>query len=220
MAIIVVKQLFGGLGCNFVNPALAGRVVMAVSFTAAMTSYGFPGKAVDAVSAATSGAVDTLASATPLRLIGAGSTADISALGLFLGNHGGVLGETSCAALLLGGIYLVLRGVIKPVIPVSYIGTALLLAWAFGSPAPLLSVLSGGLFLGAIFMATDYVTSPYTDLGKLVFGVGCGILTAVIRGFANSTEGVSYAILIMNLIVPYINDLCRKRPFGEVKKNG
>ena len=203
VAIVIVKQLFGGLGCNFVNPALVGRVVLALSFTAAMTSYGYP-----------KSAVDVLASATPLRLVKFGGGEGLDALTLFLGNHGGVLGETSCAALLLGGIYLCLRKVIKPIIPLAYIGSTLLFSWLFGCSAPVLAILSGGLFLGAIFMATDYVTSPYTNWGKLIFGVGCGLLSAVIRIFANSTEGVSYAILLMNLVVPYINDLCRKRPFG------
>ncbi len=206
VAIVIVKQLFGGIGCNFMNPALAGRVVLAISFAGAMTSYGFP-----------KGAIDVLSSATPLQLVKFGGAESLDALTLFLGNHGGVLGETSCAALLLGGIYLCFRRVIYPTIPLAYIGSTLLFAWAFGCSEPLLSILSGGLFLGAIFMATDYVTSPYTPLGKLLFGIGCGLLTALIRTYANSTEGVSYAILLMNLLVPYINDLCRTRPFGTQK---
>ncbi|MEA5051528.1 MAG: RnfABCDGE type electron transport complex subunit D [Oscillospiraceae bacterium] len=203
VSIIVVKQLFGGIGCNFVNPALAGRVVMAVSFASAMTDYAYPATA-----------VDVLSSATPLHLIEQGGGDGLSALTLFLGNYGGVLGETSCAALLLGFIWLVVRGVIKPVIPVTYIGSTLLFSWMFGCVHPLYSILSGGLFLGAIFMATDYTTVPYSDAGKLVYGLGLGLLTSVIRIYANSTEGVSYAILLMNLVVPYINGGFRRRPLG------
>ncbi|MEA4912894.1 MAG: RnfABCDGE type electron transport complex subunit D [Oscillospiraceae bacterium] len=203
VSIVIVKQLFGGIGCNFVNPALVGRVVMAVSFASAMTDYAYPATA-----------PDVLSSATPLNLIEQGGGEGLDALTLFLGNYGGVLGETSCAALLLGGVYLVLRGVIKPIIPVAYIGSTLLFSWMFGCAHPLYAILSGGLFLGAVFMATDYTTVPYTNAGKLVFALGLGLLTSVIRIFANSTEGVSYAILIMNLLVPYINDACRRRPFG------
>ena len=203
IAIVVVKQLFGGIGCNFVNPALAGRVILAVSFTTTMTRYAYPDTAVDA-----------LASATPLSVIAAGNGASLNLMDLFLGNHGGVLGETCCAALLLGGLYLILRRVIKPIVPLAYIGSALVFLWAFGCDAPVASILSGGLFLGAFFMATDYVTSPYTDKGKLIFGVGCGLITAAIRTFANSTEGVAYSILLMNLLVPYINGWTRKKPYG------
>ena len=202
VAIIVVKMLFGGIGCNFVNPALAGRVVMAVSFTNAMTNYGYP-----------KGAVDALASATPLRLIEQGESINIWKL--FTGSHGGVLGETCCAALLLGGIYLILRGIIKPWAPIAMIGSEILFSWLFGCAHPIQLALSGGLFLGAFFMATDYTTSPYTDLGKIVFGAGAGLIVAVIRMFANSTEGVAYSILLMNLLVPYINDFTRRTPFGE-----
>ncbi len=202
VAIIVVKMLFGGIGCNFVNPALAGRVVMAVSFAGTMTEYAYPATAEGLV-----------ASATPLGIIKDGGSVD--ALTLFLGNHGGVLGEVSCAAILAGGIYLVARRVIKPVTPVVFILGEILFAALFGCPHPIEAALSGGLFLGAVFMATDYVTTPYTDLGKAVFGLGCGLITALIRTFANSTEGVSYSILLMNLAVPYINDLCRRRPFGK-----
>ncbi|MEG0832385.1 MAG: RnfABCDGE type electron transport complex subunit D [Oscillospiraceae bacterium] len=203
VAIIVVKQLFGGIGCNFVNPALAGRVAMVMSFALTMTTYNYP-RAVP----------DALAGATPLRLIEAGAGAQLDAWSLFLGNHGGMLGETSCAALLLGGVYLVVRRVISPMIPLVFIGSCTLFSWLFGCGAPLLATLSGGLFLGAVFMATDYVTTPYTNMGKLVFGLGCGLITALIRMYANSTEGVSYAILIMNLLVPYINGFTRRRPYG------
>jgi len=202
VAIIVVKQLFGGIGCNFLNPALAGRVVLAVSFTSSMTSYAFP-KGVDAVT-----------SATPLAVIASDPASAPSLLTLFLGNHGGVLGETSALALLIGFAYLLIRKVISPIIPVTYVATTALLSWAFGCELPVHAALSGGLLLGAVFMATDYTTSPYTKTGRLVYGVGCGILTALIRSFASSAEGVSYAILLMNLVLPYVNDLTRRKPFG------
>lgn len=216
-AIVVVKMLFGGIGCNFVNPAIVGRVVMALSFTGAMTNYSFPGGKTDVVSAVTSASPtgpDLIASATPLSIIEMGRTDALDLWTLFIGNYGGVLGETCALALVLGGVYMIVRGVITPIIPLTYIGSTILLSWAFGSPAPLAAALSGGLFLGAIFMATDYTTSPYTNWGKVIFGLGCGLITALIRTFATSTEGVSYAILIMNLLVPYINDLTRRKPFG------
>ncbi len=203
VAIVVVKQLFGGIGCNFVNPALAGRVILAVSFTGSMVHYGYPAQA-----------VDLLSGATPLNLIVLGHGAELDLWQLFIGNTGGVLGETSCLALLIGGLYLVFRGVIKPIIPVAYIGSTFLFLVLFGSPAPVASIFSGGLFLAAFFMATDYTTTPYTDAGKWIFGLGCGLITALIRTFANSTEGVSYAILLMNLIVPYINGWTRRKPYG------
>ncbi len=203
VSIVVVKQLFGGIGRNFVNPALVGRVVMAISFSSPMTNYAYP-----------ESAVNVLSTATPLGLIEQGGGDTLDALTLFLGNYGGVLGETSCAALLLGGVYLVLRGVIKPITPAAYIGSTLLFSWLFGCTHAFYSILSGGLFLGAIFMATDYTTTPYTNAGKLLYGCGLGLLTAAIRIYANSTEGVSYAILIMNLLIPYVNDACRKRPLG------
>lgn len=204
VAIILVKQLFGGIGCNFANPALTARIVMALSFPATMIAYSFP--------AAQTG-VDAVASATPLTLIREGG--EVPGLWtLFVGAHGGVLGETSALALLLGGTYLVIRRVINPIIPLSFIASTGLICWAFGCPLPLHAALSGGLFLGAIFMATDYVTSPYTNLGRLIFGLCCGFFTGLIRAFGNASEGVSYALLIMNLLVPYINNLVRRKPFG------
>lgn len=205
VAIIVVKMLFGGIGCNFVNPALVGRVVMFLSFTADMTNYSYPNKVVDALSGA-----------TPLALI-ASDKLDWSQFGqLLIGAHGGVLGETCSIALIAGGIYLCVRKVIKPIIPVAYVGSELLFTWIFGSPQPVLSMFSGGLLLGAIFMATDYVTTPFTNRGKLIFGVGCGVLTAAMRVFASSAGAVSFSILLMNLVVPYINDLTMPKPFGGV----
>lgn len=203
IAIVIVKMLFGGIGCNFVNPALVGRVAMMMSFTTDITNYNYVQS------------VDVLSSATPLAVIG---ELDMSQFGtLFLGQHGGVLGETCALALLIGGVYLVIRGRIKPTIPLCFIGSTLLFTWLFGGANPVLSLFSGGLMLGAIFMATDYVTSPITAWGRVIFGVGCGLLTTCIRLFANSAEGVSFAILLMNLLVPYINGWTRTKPLGGVE---
>jgi len=188
-AILVAKMLFGGLGCNFMNPALVGRIVLMFSFTSEMTTYVFPKTSVDALS-----------SATPLVALDKLSMSDFSQL--FYGVHGGVLGETCMLALLLGGVYLIVRRVISPAIPLSYLGATLLFTWAFGGAQPILALFSGGVMLGAFFMATDYVTSPFTTKGKLIFGLGCGFITAVIRVFGNYNEGVTFAILLMNLLVP------------------
>lgn len=210
VAIICVKMLFGGIGCNFVNPALIGRVVMFFSFTSDMTNYSYPKISVGQ-------AIDALSSATPLAAIKAGELDWSAFVKLLLGVHGGVLGETCALALILGGVYLCVRKVIKPIIPLAYICSTMLFGWIFGSSQPVMSVFAGGLLLGAIFMATDYVTSPTTDLGKLIFGLGCGLLTAMMRCFASSAGAVSFSILLMNLVVPYINDLTRPKPFGGVK---
>ena len=209
VAIIVVKQLFGGLGHNFANPAIVGRIVLGLSFTAQMTSYGFP--------AGNPSGVDALASATPLV---ATRSADLPLLPLLLGQHGGVLGETCALALILGGLYLVFRKVISPTIPCMYLGTLFVLSMLGGLTAydALVQLLSGGALLGAIFMATDYVTSPYTFTGKLVFGFGLGLITWAIRFLGTAAEGVSYAILLMNILTPYINDWTLQKPLGGAKK--
>lgn len=202
-AIIVVKQFFGGLGQNFVNPAIAGRIVLMVSFASNMSVYAAPF------------APDAVTSATPLSDLTAHNLKE-----LFLGLHGGCIGETCAAALILGGLYLIARRVITPHIPVAFIGTVAILCLIVGDN-PLKAVLSGGLLLGAIFMATDYVTSPTTASGKLIFGVGCGIITFVIRTYGSLPEGVSFAIILMNILTPHINTLCMKasKPFGwEGKK--
>ena len=214
IAVVIVKMLFGGLGCNFVNPALVGRVSMMLSFTTDMTSYNC------AVSK-----IEALTSATPLTMIDGVSSAtsytlQIKDLGtLLLGQHGGVLGETCAIALLLGGIYLVVRGVIKPTIPLSFLASLFVFTFLFNgfiASSALFSLFAGGAMLGSIFMATDYVTSPITPKGMLIFGAGCGFLTACIRLFASSSEGVSFAILIMNLLVPYINGWTKTKPVGGV----
>ncbi len=203
VAIAVVKQMFGGLGMNFANPAVTARIVLMLSFPVAMTTWSNPffymNKNMDAVT-----------SATPLS----GGADSVDLFELFVGYNTGSLGETCVAALLLGGLYLLLRGVITWEIPVSYIGTVMLFSLVTGND-PLFQVMTGGLVFGAFFMATDYVTSPINRRGKLIFGVGCGIITMLIRLYGSMPEGVSFAILIMNILTPHIDTLTLPRPFGE-----
>ena len=170
-----------------------------------MTSWTFP--------ATFSG--DAVATATPLAVY-ANTGVATNYMDMFIGTTGGVLGETSALALLLGFVYLVVRKVISPTIPVTYVATVAVLAVVLGVD-PVVYVLGGGLLLGAIFMATDYVTSPYTEKGKIIFGIGLGVITVIIRRFGSMTEGVSYAILLMNLVVPYINKATRQKPLGAPK---
>ena len=205
VAIVIVKQLFGGIGMNFANPALVGRIVLFVSFASSMNNWVFP----DA-------AVDQLSSATPLAVA---DKSKLSLLDLFMGIHGGVLGETCALAIVLGLIYLVATKTISIAIPASYVGSMFVfyLIATRDLHAALAAVLSGGLLFGAVFMATDYVTSPFTLKGKLVYGVCLGIVTFAIRYWGSYTEGVSFALLFMNLWVPYINDLTRQTPYGYVK---
>lgn len=201
-AIIVVKQLFGGIGQNFANPAITARIIMLVAFSGSMTSWVAPSGFFTNVDAATS--------ATPLTLMTNGEAAP-SYLTLFMGNHGGCLGETCSLALILGGIYLLARRVISWHTPVAFIGTVAVMSLICGKDV-LGQVLSGGLLLAAIFMATDYSTTPSTKWGKIIFGVGCGLITILIRFWGNYPEGVSYSILIMNIITPYISKLTRSKP--------
>ncbi|MBQ6569041.1 MAG: RnfABCDGE type electron transport complex subunit D [Clostridia bacterium] len=208
VAIVVAKQFFGGLGQNFVNPALVARIVLMVSFPQPMTTFVQPfwyRAGADAVS-----------TATPLSILSNGG--DVSTIppyiDLLVGNRAGCLGETCALAIIFGGIYLVIRRVITPTIPVIYVGTVALGAVILGNDVAV-QVLSGGLLLGAVFMATDYVTSPVTKWGRVIFAFGCGVLTVLIRQFGSLAEGVSYAILIMNILTPHIENLTRPRPFGE-----
>lgn len=203
VAIVVVKQLFGGIGRNFANPAITARIVLLISFAGSMSSFKDP------ISDAVSGA-------TPLAIMGADGNMP-SLLDMFLGRHGGSLGETCALTLLVGGIYLVARKVITWHTPVVFMGTVFLFTLALGED-PMYHLLAGGLILGAVFMATDYSTSPSTSWGKVIFGAGCGIITVLIRVFGNYPEGVSFAILLMNIVTPYINSLTRRRPFGAAKK--
>ncbi len=200
VAIVIAKQLFGGIGQNFANPALVGRIVLFVSFAQYMTRW-----------ETSSGLV--VASATPLGLLNQGSSELPSYLTLLFGVHGGVLGETCALTLIIGGLYLVWRKVITPTIPLVYIGCVFLFSFALGVD-PLYQILSGGLMLGAIFMATDYTTSPVTERGKAIFAVGCALITVVIRLYGSYAEGVSFAILLMNILTPHIDNLTRNVPFG------
>ena len=197
VAIVITKQLFGGLGYNFANPAIVGRIALAMGFASRMSTYGFP--------------ADATSTATPLA-----SSEGIDYVTLLLGNHGGVLGETCALTLLLGGLYLIATKVISPTIPVTYLATVAVLSLVSGRD-PIYQLLSGGLILGAFFMATDYVTSPTTEKGKLVFGIGLGVITCLIRFFGTMNEGVSFAILLMNLLVPYIEILTRQDRLGIAK---
>lgn len=206
-AIIIVKQLFGGLGKNFLNPALAARVFLMISFPSEMSTFVSPFSD------------DAVASATVLSELKAGSVPSTSIGDLFLGNCGGTIGEVSALLLLIGGIYLLVRRVICWQIPVSFIGTVALFYLIFpqggvGIESVLYGILSGGVMLGAFFMATDYVTSPITGWGRLMFGFGCGLLTCFLRRFSANPEGVSFAILIMNCLVFYIDRLTKPRIFG------
>ena len=205
VAIVVVKQFFGGIGQNFANPAITARVIMLVAFSGAMTTWAVPAF------------TDATSSATPLSLIAAGGLDQLPSLAqMFLGARGGSMGETSCLALLLGGLYLIYRKVISWHTPVAFIGTVLVLTALLGQQ-PLYQVMAGGLFLGAIFMATDYTTSPPTPAGKLIFGVGCGLITVLIRVWGNYPEGVSFSILLMNILNPYICEWTKTKPFGGVQ---
>ena len=218
-AIVVVKQLFGGIGKNFVNPALAARAFM-FSWPAIMNTWVKPGFE---NAAGLWSATDAVTSATPMASLHQGALSDASLLDMFLGNVGGSLGETSALLLLVGFAYLLLRKVISARIPVAYIGTVTVLALLFpqGNDSVMWmasQVLGGGLMLGAIFMATDYVTSPVTKLGQIIFGIGCGVITIVIRYFGGYPEGVSYAILVMNCCVVLLDKVGRPVKFGAPKK--
>lgn len=202
IAIIVVKQMFGGLGQNFANPAITARIVLTVSFPVAMTTWAEP-------FSWNTNTVDAISTATPLT----SGMENYSYREMLLGLTGGCIGEVCTLLLLAGGVYLVFRKVITPTIPVSIMATVATLSFCLGQD-PIKAVLSGGLMLGAIFMATDYVTSPYTFKGQLIFGIGCGIITFAIRQFGNLPEGISFSILIMNLLVPHINKWTRPKPFG------
>ncbi len=209
VAIVVVKQMFGGIGQNFVNPALTARIVLLNSFPSRMTHWVQPFDY--------SATADAVTTATPLGILKEGSGDLPSYLDLFLGNTGGCLGETCALALLIGGIYLIARRVISPVIPVTYLATAAVFSALLGRD-PLFDLLSGGLMLGAFFMATDYTTSPLYFWGRVVFAFGCGLITIVIREFGSLPEGVSYSIILMNILTPLIERYIKPRPFGSLPK--
>lgn len=203
-AIIIVKCIFGGIGCNVVNPALTARVFMLIAF-GSMAKAAFP--------------LDAVSTATPLAELAEGNMTSL--FDTFIGNIGGAIGETSVFALLIGGIYLLIKKVITWHIPVSFIGSVFVLSFlldGFSFTSALLWILSGGLFIGAFFMATDYVTSPSTAIGKIIYGVGAGIITVIIRFYGNYPEGVSFGILMMNILNPYIESLTQRKLFGGNKK--
>ena len=203
-AIVCVKCLFGGLGCNFANPAITGRVFMLVAFSAV-------------AGGANPTIVDLTTSATPLEQLGKGETLEL--MDLFLGLHGGAIGETCILALIIGFVYLLVRKVITWHTPVVFIATVFVLYLAFTGDVmmALSQILAGGLFIGAIFMATDYVTTPITTRGRVVFALGCGVITFIIRYFCAYPEGVSFSILIMNILTPFIEKWTAKEPLGGVK---
>ncbi|MBC7088401.1 MAG: RnfABCDGE type electron transport complex subunit D [Tissierellales bacterium] len=202
--IIVIKEFFGGIGSNFMNPALGARAALVASWPSLMATYTFP---------------DAVSSATPLQILKEGSGSLPTIQQMFIGNIGGVIGETSAALLLIGGVYLVIRKVIDWKVPTIYIGTTALMLLLLGvdNSQIIYHILGGGLMLGAIFMATDYSSSPVTSKGKIIFAIGCGLLTALFRVKGNLPEGVTYAILIMNVASPLIEKLTKPKVFGEVK---
>lgn len=218
IAIVIVKQLFGGIGQNFMNPALASRVILMLSYPAAMTRWAILSDRAKAASSVVSNisGLDLIATATPLYLMQSKAPLP-SYLDLFIGVKGGCLGEVSILALLIGALYLFIRKVITPWIPLTYIGTVAIIT-ALAGQDPLYHVLSAGLIIGAFFMATDYVTAPLTRNGQIIYALGCGIITALIRLFGSMTEGVSFAILLMNILVPHIERWTTPVPFGGGRK--
>lgn len=215
-SIIVVKQLFGGIGHNFMNPALCGRAFMLASWPAYLTEWTAPSFF----------GTDAISTATPLASLNAGNLSELPPLSdMIFGNIGGCIGETSGALILLGGLYLVIRKVISLRIPLSYMLTSFILGFAFaggnmseGVVVGLMHIMTGGLMLGAVFMATDYTTSPVTPLGQIIMGIGCGLITSLIRMGGGYAEGVTYAILVMNAVTPLIDKYIRPRPFGHFKE--
>lgn len=223
VAIIVVKQLFGGIGKNVVNPAITARIVLFISFATQMTTWPLP-KAQQTA--------DVVTGATPLGLLAEGGADLPSNMDMFLGKIGGSMGEVSAIALLIGGIFLVWKKIISPIIPCCFIGTVFVFALVYygvtGVPEvagdmsvfgmAIFHILAGGVMLGAIFMATDYVTTPQLPLGRVIFGIGCGLITMIIRLFGAYPEGVSFSILLMNILTPLINQLAVKMQVKKYEK--
>lgn len=211
-AIAIVKQAFGGLGHNFMNPALGARAMLLASWPVIMTNWVTPGP-------------DAVSTATPLAIMkGAEATNEAlpSLTNMFIGNIGGCIGETSAALLILGGLYLLYKKVINWRIPAVYIGTVAILAFVLdgGFSGMSYHLFAGGLMLGAFYMATDYASSPVTPKGQLIFAFGCGLITTIIRLYGGYPEGVSYSILLMNVATPIIDKFTSPKVFGEVKRNG
>ena len=221
VAIVVVKQMFGGIGQNFVNPAMTARIILMTSFPTAMAKWVVP--FTDTFSA------DAVTSATPMATLAGVKGGDISAVAealpsltdMLIGKHGGSMGEVCSVALIVGGLYLIARKVISPIIPFTFIGTVavfMLFAGSFNTEFLAYELLGGGLMLGAFFMATDYATSPINKKGKIIFGIGCGLITSLIRIFGSLPEGVSFSIILMNILVPHIENMTTPKPFGAVKE--
>ena len=220
IAIVIVKQMFGGIGQNFVNPAITARIILMMSFPTAMARWIVP------FSSAWS--PDAVTAATPMAVLANVTGGDVAAVEglpsltqMLIGCHGGSMGEICSVALLAGACYLLLRRVISPTIPLSFIGTVaviMLIAGKGNLQFVAYELLGGGLILGAFFMATDYTTSPLTRKGRIIFGIGCGLITSVIRLFGSLPEGVSFSIILMNILVPHIERLTTPKPFGYEKE--
>ena len=221
IAIVVVKQMFGGIGQNFVNPAMTARIILMTSFPTAMAKWVVP--FTDTWSA------DAVTSATPMATLAALKPLDVSAAAdalpsltdMLIGKHGGSMGEVCSIALIIGGLYLIARKVISPIIPFTFIGTVAVFMFLTGKgnmDFVAYELLGGGLMLGAFFMATDYSTSPINKKGKIIFGIGCGLITSIIRIFGSLPEGVSFSIILMNILVPHIENMTTPKPFGAVKE--
>ena len=216
VAIVIIKQFFGGIGQNFINPALGARIVLLTSFPSEMATWVKP----------LSWKTEAVTTASPLAAMYDESktftTQNLPSLtDMLLGNRAGCLGEVCAVALILGGLYLIIRKVISPVIPLAFIGTVgvfMAIKSGFDWEFVAYQLLSGGLLLGAIFMATDYTTSPISFKGKIIYGIGCGLVASLIRCFGNLPEGVSFAIVLMNILVPHIETLTTPKPFGTVKE--
>lgn len=225
IAIVIVKQMFGGIGQNFVNPAITSRIILMTSFPQLMSTWTQP-------LVTTNSGEDAVTTASPLALMSDITKSDdikaaMDAAGLptlkdmFLGLRAGSMGEVCAAALLIGFVYLLIRKVISPIIPLTFVGTVavcMLIAGKGNLTFVIYQLLSGGLLLGAIFMATDYTTSPINKKGKVIFGIGCGLITSLIRLFGVLPEGVSFSIILMNILVPHIENLTTPKPFGSVKE--
>ena len=221
VAIVVVKQMFGGIGQNFVNPAMTARIILMTSFPTAMAKWVVP--------FTNTWRPDAVTAATPMAVLANAEGGDISAVAdqlpslteMLFGAHGGSMGEVCSLALIIGGLYLMIRKVISPIIPFTFIGTVavfMLIAGSFNLEFVAYELLGGGLMLGAFFMATDYSTSPINKKGKIIFGIGCGLITSVIRIFGSLPEGVSFSIILMNILVPHIENMTTPKPFGAVKE--
>lgn len=216
VAIIIVKQLYGGIGKNLVNPAITARIVLFIAFATEMTTWPVPFTGADAQTGA-----------TPLGILAEGGGELPSNMDMFMGYIGGSMGEVSALMLLIGGLFLIWRKVISPIIPACFIGTVFVFALIYYAATgdgnalhmAIFHVLAGGVMLGAFFMATDYVTTPILPMGKVIFGIGCGVITMLIRLYGQYPEGVSFSILLMNIVTPLIDNFCQKRMYGGAKKN-